>query len=106
MRGKIHCLLVQNINARSAPSSGLSATFSPLPGGEGTWKTLTLKVTLKVTQFVPRVVQPLAGGVGFLVICLRLRIAVKRIMIDNLCMGAYSSANSPFSVTINRLRPP
>jgi len=33
-------------------------------------------------------VQRQAEGVGFLVICLRLRLAVKRIMLDNLCMGA------------------
>jgi len=35
VRGRIHYFLVHHINARSAPSSGLSATFSPLLGGNG-----------------------------------------------------------------------
>jgi len=30
VRGRIHCFLVHRIDSRSAPSSGLSATFSPL----------------------------------------------------------------------------
>ena len=49
---------------------------------------------------------PLAQGqrgrkdASVLVIRLRLRLAVKRIMLDNLCMGAYDNTGSDYGVSI------
>ncbi|HQX52860.1 MAG TPA: hypothetical protein PLR25_23265, partial [Planctomycetaceae bacterium] len=40
-------------NSRSAPSSGLSATFDPLPGGKGTWKTFAAIVAVRKNAAPP-----------------------------------------------------